>query len=351
MVEGERDDGGEFVDGELRVRDYLTKIKDAELYAEYSVWLAQRNPKLAVQVFTDDRSRVKLQPKQVVTCLREHAPNAVKEYLEYLVFGKGMTTYANELIAYYLDIVIEKLESSQEAKDILQVGYESYRALSTPKPTYQQFIQENAVDEEWWQSRLRLLQLLGGSQDATAQYDIGAILRRIEPFTEQLVPEVIILAGREGHHDKAIKLLVHGLGDYSTVLSYCLAGGSSIYHPVSGALRKQSTPQWDEQVKLFHTLLAEFLKIEDEDDRLEQTGNLLERFGAWFDVSYVLSVIPDSWSIEAISKFLVSSLRRLVSEHSQAMVVRALSGGENIKVAEDFVDRMDDLGPTIEVEN
>ena len=86
ILEGETDEGGEFIDGDNEVRKYLTRIRDQSLVEEYGSWLANRNPRLGVQVFADDRSRVTFEPTRAVAVLREKAPGAVKEYLEYLVF-------------------------------------------------------------------------------------------------------------------------------------------------------------------------------------------------------------------------------------------------------------------------
>lgn len=348
IVEGELDEGGEFREGEQKVREYLAKIRNAALVQEYGVWLATRNPKLGVQVFAEDRSQVKFEPTQVVAILREGAPGAVKDYLEYLVFSKNHAEYINELLAYYLDIVTSKLESSSEARATLAQTYESYRALRPPKPTYRQFITDNNLDEEWWHSRLRLLQLLGGSQGSASEYDVAAILTRIAPYTKELVPEIIILDGRQSRHEEALQLLTHGLGDYDTAINYCLLGGSSIYHPISGSLTPTSLPSREEQATLFQFLLSEFLRIEDISDRVEQTSNLLERFGGWFDVGHVLKLIPDTWSVELVSGFLVSALRRIVKERSETMVVKALSGAENLKVNAELIGKIEAAGPSVE---
>ena len=348
IVEGEPDEGGEFREGEQRVREYLAKIRNVALVEEYGVWLATRNPKLGVQVFAEDRSQVRFEPTQVVKVLREGAPAAVKDYLEYLVFNKNHAEYINELITYYLDIVTSKLKESQEARDILAQTYESYRALRPPKPTYRQFITDNTVDEEWWHSRLRLLQLLGGSQGSASQYDVDAILERITPYSKELVPEVIILDGRQSRHENALKLLTHGLGDYDTAISYCLWGGSSIYHPISGTIARESLPTRDQQAELFRFLLREFLRIEDISNRVEQTSSLVERFGGWFDIGYVLGLIPDTWSVELVSGFLVSALRRIVRERSETMVAKALSGAENLKASADLIGKIDAAGPSVE---
>ena len=88
IMEGEEDLGGELVDGEHEMRKYLTRIKDGSIVTEYGIWLAQKNTSLGVQVFADDNSRVQFEPVSVVALLKERAPNAVKDYLEYLVFSR-----------------------------------------------------------------------------------------------------------------------------------------------------------------------------------------------------------------------------------------------------------------------
>ena len=348
IIEGECDEGGGLVDGENEVRRYLVNIKDTGLVDEYGTWLAGRNPALGVHVFTNDSSRVKWEPHQVVMLLRRKAPDAVKVYLEHLVFGKKNVKYANDLISYYLDSVLTVLGTSEEARDTLAQSYESYRALHPPKPTYRQFIVENAVPSPWWHDRLRLLELIGGSHGSDFSYDVGNILSRIEPFEQDLVPESIILDGRQGRHSQALRLLTHGLGDYHTAVNYCLLGGASIFHPTSGSAAPLAAPSQEEQAILFGHLLTEFLRIEDVGDRLERTSELLERFGTWYDVRQVLELIPESWSVELVSGFLVSAFRRLVHEKNEATVTKALSGAENLQIASAFVEKCSVLGPQVE---
>lgn len=353
IIEGEQDDGGELRDGEMRVREYLSKISSQALVQEYGIWLANRNPKLGVQVFADDRGRApKFEPAQVVAILREEAPDAVKYYLEHLVFGKGHTNYVNELITYYLDIVIRELQSSAQAREAMAATYVAYRALRPPKPTYRQFLHENAPPEDdLWHSRLRLLQLLG----ETHEYDFKEIRARIssalpaDKAEEQLlVPEAIILDGRERRHEEALRLLVHRLGDYDTAVSYCLRGGASIYTPHPG--RRESMPAEDTQAGLFRALLREFLAIADVSDRLEQTGLLLERFGGLFDVAEVLEQVPDGWSVDAVAGFLAAALRRLVAEKHEAEVRSRLSSAENLRANWELIVKVEEKGPTVETE-
>ena len=348
IVEGEVDKGGELADGENEVLKYLVKIKDVSLVEKYGTWLAKRNPALGVRVFTDDNSRVKFEPYQVVQLLQKQAPEAVKDYLEHLVFGKKSTRYANHLISYYLDNVLKVLQTSEDARAILAQSYEVYRALRPPKPTYRQFITDNSIVSSWWHDRLRLLELLGGSHGSAFSYDVPSVLSRIEPFEPHLVPESIILDGRQGRHQQALRLLIHDLGDYHTAINYCLLGGSSIFHPVSGRPSPDIIPTWEEQTVLFEYLLTEFLCIKDINDRVERTSELLDRFGAWYDVTKVLRLIPDTWSVDLIASFLVRALRRLVHERNEAMISKALSGAENLQIASEFVEKCHEVGPQIE---
>ncbi|KAL1853679.1 hypothetical protein VTK73DRAFT_8905 [Phialemonium thermophilum] len=357
ILEGERDDGDDLGDGEQIMRRYLATIGNRALVEEYGVWLAARNPKLGVQVFADEKARVsRFEPAQVVSLLRREAPDAVKYYLEHLVFGKGSTAYVDELVAYYLDVVIRDLQASATSRDTVAASYEAYRALRPPKPTYHQFLADNAPpDDEVWQSRLRLLQLLGGDH----AYDSAAIRARIlaafpdDDAAEQLlVPEAIILDGREGQHEAALRLLVHRLGDYDTAVSYCLRGGSNTVgigssNSAREDARSRATTTTTTR-RLFRVLLGEFLALDDVSDRVEQTGALLQRFGGWFDCLEVLALLPDGWSVEIAAGFLAAALRRLVAERHESMLARALSSAENLQVDYERVLAIDEKGPVVD---
>lgn len=391
IIEGERDDGGELgagADAEQRVREYLTKVSSQQVVQEYGVWLARRNPRLGVKVFAEDKGRAPpFQPAQVVAILRAEAPDAVKYYLEHLVFAKGHAQYVDELINHYLDVVVGALLTSHETRSATVATYEAYRALRAPKPTYRHFLTDNAPPgDDVWQARLRLLQLLGGPHD----YDAAAIRKRIveslppattgqedaesdgtvTPALPLLVPEIIILDGRERRHEDALRLLVHGLGDYDTAVAYCLRGGSSIYAPLGvGSLSSSTTtssssskqqpqrrdsfmpPDRDTQARLFHSLLGEFLSLRDVSDRVEQTAALLEGFGAWFDVADVLARVPDSWSVDVLSGFLISAFRALLRQRRESDVRRALATAENVRVGYERVVAITAQGGRVETGN
>ncbi|KAL6252676.1 hypothetical protein RBB50_000395 [Rhinocladiella similis] len=359
IIEGEKDvdysSNTEPVQAQLR--KYLILIRDADLVQEYAVWLAQRNPPMAVQIFTDDTAKVRFNPQQVVPLLKEHAPGAVQEYLEHLVFGKGLDRYADDLIGYYLDSVLTVLEKSEAARASLAESYSSYRALESPKPTYLDFINQNAPDEPWWQSRLRLLQLLGNGAYATTTgsgagkdltYSVPMVLKRMAPFSQFLVSESIILDARQGRHKQALKLLTHGLGDFDTAIRYCYFGGPAPPHAVT--IDISALPPRDVQVELFNFLFHEFLAIADTEDCLERTSHLLGKFATFFDPLAILVDVPDTWGVDVLAEFLVRSFRAATTERNQAVIMKALSAAQNLQKQAEFIDVCEKMGAKFERE-
>jgi vacuolar protein sorting-associated protein 3 len=358
VINGEVDGVGELnpESAELQMRRYLVNIRDAALVQEYALWLAQKNPDLAVEVLTDDKSRVKFPPLQALELLKKEAPGAVQNYLEYLVFNKGSTKYADDLVGYYLDSVLSVLESSEAARDSLSQSYSTYRALEPPKPTYLSFIHENAPSEAWWQSRLRLLQLLGGGSFASGisstgselAYSIPTVLARLAPFSTYLVSESIILDARQGRHRQALGLLTHGLGDYDTAVRYCYFAGPQSATAIP--MDVSQLPTFEVQKDLFDALLDEFLSIEDLPTRLDRSSELLAKFARWFDPIVVLDKVPEEWSLDVLAEFLLRTMRALRGEMLEVSVVKALSASENLGKQAEFVEMCEKLGARIEAE-
>ncbi|KAG8630411.1 hypothetical protein KVT40_002030 [Elsinoe batatas] len=347
ILDGEKDLGGELIDGETDIRRYLTKIKDTSVVREYGAWLANRNPPLGVQIFADDSSRVKFTPPEAVALLKEKAPNAVQHFLEYLVFTKKQPQYSADLISFYLSSLLDTLKSSDPARDALRTTIEVYLSIPAPKQTFLAFTEDNAPREEWHTHRLRLLQLLS----STSPIDISSITTHIQPYADLLVPETIVLFSRANQHEEALTALVHQLGDYDTAVRYCLRSGRDVF-PISVRIKtsplSDASPQNTTQRNLFALLLEQYLSINDIDTRLSLASELLARFGAWFDAPTILSRIPADWPVRAVEGFLTTAMRSLVKERRETGIIRALAAGENLRVSVDVVERQEHLGPVVQ---
>jgi hypothetical protein len=177
-------------------------------------------------------------------------------------------------------------------------------------------------------------------------YSIPAVLSRIEPFKDELVSESIILDGRQGRHREALRLLTHGLGDYDTAIRYCLFGGPTTTTATSMTSATPAKPAI--QTELFGHLLQEFLRITNPSDRIERTSDLLARFAPWFDVSEVLALVPDDWSVDIVSEFLVRVLRSLVTSTRETRVQRSLSAGYNLRVGAEYLEGVEKVGGWVE---
>ena len=237
---------------------------------------------------------------------------------------------------------------------MLKNTYKTYCALKAPKATYNQFAMDNAIDADWWQNRLRLLQLLGGSHGAASQYDTVQVLSRVSKFEVELVPEMIILDGRRGRHKEAIHLLVHVLGDFDTATSYCALGGLNLHGPQS-VPQQEAVSAGEQQVILFGYLLDELLKIEDDGNRMTQTSELLLRYANCFDILHVLASVPDTWAVELISGFLERAFRNVVSERHETSVTKALLGLHNLNTSIGLIEKTESFravvtGSTAEAE-
>jgi vacuolar protein sorting-associated protein 3 len=197
------------------------------------------------------------------------------------------------------------------------------------------------------------LHLLGSGSYATSEsskdltYSIPKVLDRLAPFSSFLVSESIILDARQGRHKEALQLLTHGLGDYDTAVRYCYFGGptAASSQPIDASL----LPPRETQRDLFSHLLAEFLLIEDVTERMERSSELLGKFAAWFDPLTVFTHLPESWTVDLIGEFLLHTLRAVMSESNEAVILKALSAAQNLQSQATFVEACEKFGIKVEV--
>jgi hypothetical protein len=78
-----------------------------------------------------------------------------------------------------------------------------------------------------------------------------------------------------------LRLLAHDLKDFQGAETYCYSGGTFVETTTSKADHAAL------QRELFPQLLGEYLRLENMNDRVTQTVNLLDRWGQFFDVKLV----------------------------------------------------------------
>ena len=62
----------------------------------------------------------------------------------------------------------------------------------------------------------------------------------------------------------------------------------------------------------------------------------------------VLTLIPESWSLEQLSNFLESALRQLVTERNETVITKALTSVQNLIISANLIEKIDAFGPKVE---
>lgn len=135
------------------------------------------------------------------------------------------------------------------------------------------------------------------------------IAERVKSTTLHI--EKAILLGRSGEHSQALQVLVHQERDLQAAEAYCCRAAQGR----------------DSQFRqaLLLTLLQIYLSSED---LTSAAVDLLNNNPQVFAAAKVIQLLPDSWSVQLVSQFLVGSLREPLHQRRMARLQRALSQAE-----------------------
>jgi Vacuolar sorting protein 39 domain 2 len=64
-----------------------------------------------------------------------------------------------------------------------------------------------------------------------------------------------------------------------------------------------------------------------------------------------LEVIPDTWSVAVLEKFLISALRRTLHEKRQAKLIKSLCLGQNIAVNAEWLELVTKEKPFVQTDD
>ncbi|XP_074516583.1 transforming growth factor-beta receptor-associated protein 1 [Sebastes fasciatus] len=249
----------------------LSQLQDRDAVWKFADWTLQRNQEIGVRIFNkrspDDRFET-----QTVLALLEKYPLALLLYLEFLIhdLNSEEERHHNRLALAY---VTETLREEEEA--------------------------------DLRKTRVKLQQLLWESKF----YDASTVYERVKSAT--LHVEKAILLGRTGEHSQALQVLVHQEGDLQAAEAYCSRAAQG------------RDPQFRQTLLL--TLLQIYLSSED---LTSAAVDLLNNNPLVFAAENIIQLLPDSWSVQLVSQFLVGSLRETFHQRRMARVQKALGQAE-----------------------
>ncbi|XP_041710314.1 transforming growth factor-beta receptor-associated protein 1 [Coregonus clupeaformis] len=259
----------------------LSRLKQRDVVWTFADWALQRNQEVGIQIFT------KRHPEDQDTFAQEDVLTFLKKYSLALVL--------------FLEFLVYDLKSEEEKHHtLLATAYvtQILRALQ----------EGNGTDSDGRMTRDKLQQLLWQS----SLYDTMTVHEAIQPTALHI--EQAILLGRDGNHYQALQTLVHKERDLQVAGAYC---------------RRAAVWQGRE---LEHTLFLTLLQIYLGSNELASAAvDLLNANAAAFDLERVLQVLPDSWSVQLVSQFLLGSLRETFHQRRMGGVERGLAQVELLR--------------------
>ncbi|XP_011236905.1 transforming growth factor-beta receptor-associated protein 1 isoform X2 [Mus musculus] len=266
--------------------DFLTYCLDQELVWTHADWLLQKSEEIGVQIFTkrplDEQQQTSFNPDNIISSLKKY-PKALVKYLEHLVIDRRLQKeeYHTHLAILYLEEVLRQRVST------------------------------GGKDVEATETQAKLRRLLQKSD----LYRVHLLKEKVQGAG--LPMESAILHGKLGEHEKALHILVHEMGDFSAAEDYCLWSSEG-----QGAACRQ---------RLFHTLLAMYLRAgPSAQDLTVAAVDLLNHHAREFDVTQVLQLLPDTWSVQLLCPFLMGAMRDSIHARRTTQVALGLAKSENL---------------------
>jgi hypothetical protein len=135
-----------------------------------------------------------------------------------------------------------------------------------------------------------------------------------------LYADCAILYGKLGDHERALRLLVQKLRDFTTAENYCIVNSTDT--------------DLAARTRLFHLLLSIYLDPNNErrETFVAPAVSLLNSNRAEFDTTKVLQCIPDNWSLGLIHQFLMSSIRKTLNRSRTTRIQRMLLRSDNLAI-------------------
>ncbi|XP_067311882.1 transforming growth factor-beta receptor-associated protein 1 [Pseudorasbora parva] len=240
----------------------LSNLKHKPIIWKFVDWVLQRDQEAGIQIFTNMHasSHIMFAPEEVLTILTNY-PVAMIIYLEFLVneLQSKEEKHHTMLITSYVKWIL-----SVEGDDSNKTSREEMR---------------HKLQKLLWQSSL---------------YNADTIYDQIT--SSSLHVEKAILLGKSGKHKKALQVLVYEEKDQQAAASYC-------WRTSAGQDRKFTQG-------IFLTLLQIYL----ESTHVIAAVDLLNKNAGSFDLVSVLRVLPDSWSLKLVLRFMCESLRGTVHD-------------------------------------
>ncbi|KAM8833354.1 transforming growth factor-beta receptor-associated protein 1 [Synchiropus picturatus] len=192
-------------------------------------------------------------------------------------------------LTLYLEFLIVDFKSEEETHHSrLALAWVSRADLAATRDKLQLFL---------WDSRF---------------YSVATVYERVKETSLHL--EKAILMGKTGQHSEALQMLLHETGDPQVAEFYCLRAAQ------------------DRSPEFRTALLLDLLQLYVNSESFSHSAvDLLRKNLLQFPPEKVVRLLPDSWSVQLLSHFLVGSLRETLHQRRMAALQRSLSQVELLR--------------------
>ncbi|XP_051724984.1 transforming growth factor-beta receptor-associated protein 1 isoform X1 [Ctenopharyngodon idella] len=258
----------------------LSNLKHKPIVLKFVDWVLQREQEAGILIFTKMHasSHIIFAPEEVLTILTNYSVATIL-YLEFLVneLHSKEEKHHTMLITSYIKWILQSIEG-----DCNETSREEMR---------------HKLQKLLWQSSF---------------YNADTIYDQIT--SSFLHVEKAILLGKSGKHKKALQVLVYEEKDQQAAESYC-------WRTSAGRDRKFTQ-------EMFLTLLQIYL---ESTHHVIAAVDLLNKNAASFDLVSVLRVLPGSWSMKLVLRFLSESLRGTVHDKRMRGLEMSLAKVETLR--------------------
>ncbi|KAG7327970.1 hypothetical protein KOW79_007914 [Hemibagrus wyckioides] len=269
----------------LHIVKTLSQLKEKSIIMKFIDWALQKDQK------ENPGDRSTFEPEEVLSILTNY-PLALVLYLEFLVN--------------------EQQSQMEKHHTLLADTYASQILQTDPE------MQDDATNME--EMKQKLQQLLWQS----SFYDANAVYEKIR--SSGLHVEKAILLGRVGEHRKALCILVDEERDEKAAENYCWR--------TSAGRDREFTQQ------LFSCLLQTYLESRP---HVPAAVDLLNQNAVAFNLLMVLEVLPGSWSLQLVMRFLCESLRATTHDRRMRGLEKSLARMDNLRQRHAWIEATQEM--------
>ncbi|KAI0754157.1 hypothetical protein C8Q80DRAFT_1216335 [Daedaleopsis nitida] len=356
---------GEWTDASVqnpldRIFHLLSDRKDRSLIQRWMAWLVKKDSDRALKLLlsTMPSKRKADDDRVLLEQIREANPDAGAQLLEHLVVQRRSTDadLHTQLASVYADQLLSCLSDESTSK-LWRAKASSY-ASGRSESSFISYFWSTTPDSETKRIRLKTALFLQGS----TLYEPETVRTRLSAHAKVLKLELAILEGKLGNHRSALSILVHDMKDSTSAEAYCTLGGEVVpaktaqligersglqpwaalvtplaapgktQKPGAAPMKRQKTVDEDVKKDLVMILLEVYMS--GGETTADRTAQLLNSQAMNLDVVDVISMIPPEWPLRILSTFVTRSLRRTLHAHHEGQIVKAISAGQNLAVAE-----------------